>query len=209
MLLAEVAFGAGGGCQGSAGPTLGSGCDFVDWSCVPISVGWECWWTALGAREIWDWARMLKGELARLAGGGQAGGGEDGFEFAGAYDGVDFGDVLLDFVAVALDEAAGDDDALGFAAVLLLVLDHLEDGVDGLLLGGVDEAAGVDDDDLGVFGVGGELGAVVVEDAHHDLGVDEVFGAAEGDEAYFGAGGRGVGGGRFFEDGGGSHRLLF
>ena len=109
-------------------------------------------------------------------------------EFAGADDCVYFGNVLLDLVAVALDEAAGYDDALGFSAVLLLVLDHLEDGVDGLLLGGVDEAAGVDDDDLGVFGAGGELGSVVVEEAHHDLGVDEVFGAAERDEAYFGAG---------------------
>jgi hypothetical protein len=89
------------------------------------------------------------------------------------------------------------------------VLDHLEDGVDGLLLGGVDEAAGVDDDDLGVFGSGCELGSVVVEQAHHDLGVDEVFGAAEGDEAYLGT--------RFdrdfvayiIENGWGSHRLLF
>ena len=128
--------------------------------------------------------------VLRVASGGQAGGGEDGFEFAGADYCVNFGDVLLDLVAVALDEAAGDDDALGLSAVLLLVLDHLEDGVDGLLLGGVDEAAGVDDDDLGVFGAGGELGPVVVEQAHHDLGVDEVFGAAEGDESYFGAGGR-------------------
>ena len=101
---------------------------------------------------------MLKGELLCVAGGSEAGGGEDGFEFAGAYYGVDFGDVLLDLVAVALDEAAGYDEALGFAAVLLLVLDHLEDGVDGLLLGGVDEAAGVDDEDFGVFGAGGELG---------------------------------------------------
>ena len=122
-----------------------------------------------------------------MAAGGEAGGGEDGFEFAGADYCVYFGDVLLDLVAVALDEAAGDDDALGFSAVLLLVLDHLEDGVDGLLLGGVDEAAGVDDDDLGVFGAGGEFGAVVMEQAHHDLGVDEVFGAAEGDEADLGS----------------------
>ncbi len=126
------------------------------------------------------------GVVVRVAAGGEARGGEDGFEFSGADYGVDFGDVLLNFVAVALDEAAGYDDALGFAAVLLLVLDHLEDGVDGLLLGGVDEAAGVDDDDLGVFGAGGELGSVVVEQAHHDLGVDEVFGAAEGDETYLG-----------------------
>ncbi len=140
-----------------------------------------------------------------MAGGGEAGGGQDAFELAGADDGVDLGDVFADLVAVALDEAAGDDDALGFAAVGLLVLDHLEDGVDGLLLGGVDEGAGVDDDDLGVGGVGGELCAVVVEEAHHDLGVDEVFGAAEGDEADLGAG---AGGGWLVEDGGGSHSLL-
>ena len=107
----------------------------------------------------------------------EAGGSEDGFELAGAYDCVYFGDVFLDLVAVTLDQAAGYDESLGFAAVLLLVLDHLEDGVDGLLLGGVDEAAGVDDEDFGVFGVGGELAAGVVEQAHHDLGVDEVFGA--------------------------------
>ena len=130
-----------------------------------------------------------------VAGRGEAGGVEDRFEFAGADDGVDFGDVLLDLVAVALDEAAGDDEALGFAAVRGLVLDHLEDGVDGLLLGGVDEGAGVDDEDFGVFGVGGELAAGVMEQAHHDLGVDEVFGAAERDEADFGAGrGQGLGG---------------
>ena len=36
---------------------------------------------------------------------------EDGFEFAGADDGVDLGDVGADLVAIALDEAAGDDDA--------------------------------------------------------------------------------------------------
>jgi hypothetical protein len=101
--------------------------------------------------------RMLKGELLAGVGRGEAGGFEDGFELAGADYGVDFGDVLLDLVAVALDEAAGDDEALGFAAVGDLVLHHLEDGVDGLLLGGVDEAAGVDDEDFGVFGARGEL----------------------------------------------------
>ena len=46
-----------------------------------------------------------------VAGGGEACGGEDGFEFACAYYCVDFGDVLLDFVAVAFDEAAGYYDA--------------------------------------------------------------------------------------------------
>ena len=103
------------------------------------------------------------------AGRGEAGGGEDGFEFAGADDGVDFGDVALDLVAVALDQAAGDDEALGLAAVLGLMPDHLEDGVHGLLFGGVDKGAGVDDEDFGLAGVWGEIGSVVVEQAHHDF----------------------------------------
>jgi hypothetical protein len=137
---------------------------------------------------------------------------EDGFELAGADDGVDFGDVAADLVAVALDEAAGDDEALGAAAVGDFVLHHLEDGVDGLLLGGVDEAAGVDDEDVGVLGARGELGAAAMEQAHHDLGVDEVLGAAERDEAD-----RWPAGGFFccrescavFESGGQAHRTLF
>ena len=50
---------------------------------------------------------------------------------------------LHDFVAVALDQASGDDEFLGRAGGF--EAGHLEDGVDGLLLGGVDEAAGIDD----------------------------------------------------------------
>ncbi len=55
---------------------------------------------------------------------------------------------------------------------------HFEDGVDGLLLGGVNEAAGVDDEDFGVFWTGGEARTGAVQQAHHDLGIDEVFGTA-------------------------------
>ena len=129
-----------------------------------------------------------EGRAGPVAGGGKTGGGEDGFELAGADDGIDFGDVPANFVAVALDEAAGDDELLGSAAVGDLVLDHFENGVDGLLLGGIDEGASIDDEDVGVFGGGGEVGAIVMQEAHHDLGVDEVLGAAEGDEADLGFG---------------------
>ena len=69
---------------------------------------------------------------------------------------------------------------------------HFENGVDRLLLGRVDEGAGVDDEDFGLFGMGGEPRAGAVEQAHHHLGVDEVFGAAQGDKAH--GGGRGWGG---------------
>ena len=124
--------------------------------------------------------RMLKGDGE--AEGREAGGFENGFQFAGADDGVHFGDALLDFVAVALDEAAGDDELFG--ASRSFVAGHFEDGVDGFLLGGVDEAAGVDDEDFGFFGMGGQPRAGAVEQAHHHLGVDEVFGAAQGNKAH-------------------------
>lgn len=84
---------------------------------------------------------------------------------------------------MAFDEAAGDDEALGATGVF--ELGHFEDGVDGLLLGGVDEGAGVDDDDVGVFGVSGEFVSFRDEIAHHDFGVDEILGAAETNKTYF------------------------
>ena len=58
-----------------------------------------------------------EGRVGGVAGGGEAGGGEDGFELAGADDGVDLGDVFTDLVAVALDQATGDDEALGSSSV--------------------------------------------------------------------------------------------
>ena len=153
------------------------------------------------------------GEGGVVGGAVEAGGFEDGFELACAYYCVDFGDVGADLVAIALDQAAGYDETLGAAAVGYFVLDHLEDGVDGFLFGAVDEGAGVDDEDVGVFGAGRELGAAAMEQAHHDLGVDEVFGAAERDEAYRGGfylGGfwkGGLGSGAVFESGGQAHNF--
>ena len=202
LLLAEVAFGAGG----QLGAYFGGVRVLVD-----------------GGGGAGDEVVRSEDVEGRVEGGQwglwvEAGGDEDSFELAGADDGVDFGDVLADLVAVALDEAACDDEALGvpFTGAAVgdcLHLDHLEDSVDGLLLGGVDEGASVDDEDFGVFGVGGELAAGVMEEAHHDFGVDEILGAAEGDETDLRpVGGTGYdrsSGGWFIEDGGGSHRLLF
>ena len=92
---------------------------------------------------------------------------QDRFQFAGSDHGVDFRDVSADFVAVALDEAARDDELLG--AAMGFVAGHFENGVDRLLPGGVDKGAGVDDEDLGIFGAAGQAGAGAVEQAHHDL----------------------------------------
>ena len=103
--------------------------------------------------------------------------GSDSFEFVGAEDGVDIGNVLLDIGPEAFDETAGDHEALGFAGSF--VFGHFQNGVDGFLLGGVDEAAGVNNDDVGIGRLGSKLVAVCHELAHHDLGINEIFWAAE------------------------------
>ncbi len=95
---------------------------------------------------------------------------------------------LLNLVAEALDQASGNDEFLGLAAGF--VRGHFEDGVDRFLLRAFDEGAGIDDDDVGVFGAAGEFGSGAREQAHHDFAVDEVLGAAEADEADSSAGAR-------------------
>ena len=123
--------------------------------------------------------------------GGETCGFENRFELAGADDGVHFGDALADFVAVALDQAADDDELFGRARGF--VAGHFEDGVDGLLFGGVDEAACVDDEDFGFLRMRGQARAGAVQQTHHHLGVNEVFGTAQRNKAH----GRGSGWGGF------------
>jgi len=67
-----------------------------------------------------------------------------------------------------------------FAQAALLI--HLQDALDGFLLGRLEERAGVDDDDVGLFGLGDEGHAGLLEVADHDLAIDEIFRATEGDE---------------------------
>ncbi len=94
---------------------------------------------------------------------------------------VDLGNLLTQFVAIALRQAAGHDQSLTRAG--LLVLRHLEDGVDRLLLRLVDERAGVDDEHVGVGGIAGQLMPLFLGEPEHDLGVNEVLGAAERDHS--------------------------
>ena len=82
----------------------------------------------------------------------------DVLDIAGADDGVHFGNLLADLVAEALHQASGDDQPL--RAAELLVLGHLQDRVHRFLLRGLDEAAGVDDEHVGVAGARRQLVAV-------------------------------------------------
>ena len=62
------------------------------------------------------------------------------------------------------------------------MLRHLEDGVDRLLLGFVDERAGVYHQNVCRLRVIGNLRARLVEQAHHDFTVDQILGAAQAHE---------------------------
>ena len=96
-----------------------------------------------------------------------------------AEEGVDLGEFALEFADVALGHAARDDQ---LGAGLGLQQAHLEDGLDRLLLGLADEAAGVDDDGVGLFRALHHGVTTGHRDAKHMLGVDAVFGTAERDK---------------------------
>ena len=97
-----------------------------------------------------------------------------------ADDAIDVGHFLEQRIALALREAAGDDHGANLA--LLLEVEHLADDTQRFLSGRLDEAAGVDDDDVGAAGIGHQGVAVLRELAEHALGVHEVLGTAEADE---------------------------
>ena len=120
---------------------------------------------------------------------------------------VRLGQRLGEVLAVALGQAADGDDRLGPAPVPggRLQVGRLEQGVDGVLLGRLDEAAGVDHDGVGVLGVLDQDEPAGLEAPGELLGVDLVAGTAQGHDRHLQRGGRLDGRGR---DLSGGHRTV-
>ncbi len=94
-----------------------------------------------------------------------------------AHQQVDLGNFGAQIFTIALHEAARDDQHAAFSA--LFVFGHIENRVDRFFLCGEYEAAGVDDDDLGLARIGDNGVARLAEHAQHDLAVHAVFRAAQ------------------------------
>ena len=76
-----------------------------------------------------------------------------------AHESVHFGQQLGQFLPKPLRQAAGYNQALA-AVVGLAHLSRFEDGIHALLLGGIDEGAGIDDHGVGLVRIVGDLHAV-------------------------------------------------
>ena len=75
----------------------------------------------------------------------------------------------MQLAAVAFDQTSGHDQAAGLADAL--VFGSFENGIDRLLFGRFDEAAGVDNECLGFVWILSQLMAASLEQSHHDLAV--------------------------------------
>ena len=102
---------------------------------------------------------------------------------ARAEHGVDFGNLTAQLVTVALGQTPGHDQPP--ARAVLLVLRKLENGVDRLLLRGIDERACVDDEDVGGRRVTRQLVSRIAREPQHHLGIDKVLGTTKRNKAYF------------------------
>ncbi len=100
-----------------------------------------------------------------------------------ADDGVRLRHVVEELLSVALAEAARDDEAA--AAAGLLVVRHVEDRRDRLLLRGLNERARIDDEDIRLRRVRRELDAVLPQDAEHHFRIDEILGTTKTDKTCF------------------------
>ena len=114
------------------------------------------------------------------------------FPFMHAIPGIHFGDFLLQFFAVALDETScGNQDSLAPVVAMALVEPFLgcglfEEDIDGFLLSVANESAGVDDDTVAVVAATIEMHLVVCRKMTGKVfGVDGVLRTAERYDVYF------------------------
>ena len=107
-------------------------------------------------------------------------GGDDVGVAAGAQHAVHLGHLLLQLVLVPLGQAAGHQQLAQLARVLQG--GQLQDVLDGLALGGVDEAAGVEHRHVRPLRVGHQLIPGIPGQGHHLFGIDQILGAAQGDK---------------------------
>ena len=116
-------------------------------------------------------------------------------ELVEADEGVDFAEFPGQLGGEALGHTTGNNEALiGAATVEAAVAMSFEDGGDAFGFCGIDEGAGVDDQDVRVGGVGRKIDSCRAEVSKHDFGIDEIFRTTERDETDFG--GHGSSGGR-------------
>src|SRR5580692_2542396 len=106
---------------------------------------------------------------------------KDALDFAGSYDGIDLRNLLENLVAKAFDETSGDDEFARRAK--FLVLGHFQNGVHGLFLRRLNEAARVDDKNLRLLRAGRKLVAFAHKHTHHHLAIHKVLRASQADES--------------------------
>ena len=95
---------------------------------------------------------------------------------------VDFRDLFEQVLRVTLGEAAGDYQQPASSG--LFILRHIQDRVDGFLLGGVDEPAGINQQDIRLLRILCQFETLCFQKAQGGLGVHPVLVAAEGNGAH-------------------------
>jgi hypothetical protein len=105
-------------------------------------------------------------------------------EFSCADDAVEFRQLFKQIPLIALCQTtSGDQHSAG---TKFFQLGMLQDRINRLLFGFFDEPACIDDDDLSLLGVSGQLKPVCGKRPEHDLRIDLILRAAQVDEAHGG-----------------------
>ncbi len=85
-------------------------------------------------------------------------------------------------VAAKAFHQATRDDQLARPAIVLMPR-HLQNRIHRFLLRALDERAGVDHNDVSIFGAGNQLRPGLCQHAHHDFAIDQVLGTSQADKA--------------------------
>ena len=98
-------------------------------------------------------------------------------------NGICLGNLVKELLPVTLTETARHDETA--AASCLLVIGHAKYGCNGLFLCGLDKCARVDDQDIRLRRLIGDLNAMLPHNAEHDLRINEILRTTETDKTRF------------------------
>ena len=96
---------------------------------------------------------------------------------------IRLGNLIKELLPVTLTEAARHNETA--AASRFLVIRHAKNRCNGLFLRGLDECAGVDNQDIRLRRLIGDLNAMLPHNAEHDLRINEVLCTTETDKTRF------------------------
>ena len=138
--------------------------------------------------KIWDIAGLWRHQIERAGFLLTQDSAENGAGFGDLVEpdeGIDLGEFAGEVGGEALRETTAHHNLRIWAGALVALAIGFKNRIDRLLLRGINKPASVDDEEVGLGGIGRDFKSLGFCRSEHDLGINKILGATQADHSYF------------------------